>query len=276
MLTKSLLAMTLILSAAQWALANGTFSLTRGKVYLTKAGKSEKRTRRGRKVTVGDTIRTEAGSYAKITMSDKNIIHVGPNSKMVFAKYASANGGVEESQLSVLYGKVRTALEKKYDGQTSRFRVTTEAAVLGVRGTDFITEHSQSSQQTKATTLEGIVAVAGIDAEGNLLGEKTLTAGEMTLIQLGSAPLNPVQLPGELLQEVTSASTSSTKKSSLKSSAQAKLNKQFKAEAFERPVNDVLRPNTGLPRELIDRNIISSSSENSGDAVVNVDVVDAT
>lgn len=254
----------------------GTFSLVKGAVYVKKANQKEKKARRGLKLHEGGSVRTAEGAYAKITMSDKNVIHVGPKTEFVLTQYQTEDDavqGVKESQLSVLYGKVRTALEQKYDGEKSRFRVTTEAAVLGVRGTDFITEHSSFTQQTRAVTLEGLVRVTGLDDNGNVIGGRDLAAGEMILVQAGESPLSPVELPNDILEEFSQGSTTSSKKSSVKKTAEKKIDQRLKSAAVIENLPERLREGerTGLPKHLLERNIISSSS---GDAEVTIDVED--
>ena len=248
--------------------------LSRIRLFLKqKHQASEQKARRGSKMKPGDAVRTEAGAYAKITMSDKNVIHVGPDSQMVLTAYQSpeeAGGGTSDSHLSVLYGKVRTALEQKYDGKKSRFRVTTEAAVLGVRGTDFVTEHSDVSHQTRAITLEGLVGIAGVDSAGQALDEKPLDAGQMTLVQMGEAPLEPIELPKDLLEEISQGSAANKQSSSLQQKGQERLNQEV--AKVEINATDINQPPEVHPNEFFERNIISSGFQGGGDASVNITV----
>lgn len=273
----SIFLVTLLLCPGSFA-GNGTISLAKGTVYLKKidSESEEIRARRGQNMEPGDSLRTEQDSYAKLTMSDKNLIHVGPNTEFVLEAYdteEAGEGSVKISKLNVLYGKVRTALEQKYDGKKSKFRVTTEAAVLGVRGTDFLTEHSDISGQTRATTFDGVVAMAGIDENGDILGEQTISAGQMSLVTPGDNPLKPITLPEGVLQNIKSGSSRGAGKHSFKADVAKKLDstREIISTGHGIPKEARRRPRTHN-RQLLDPNIITKAG--GGEGKINITVTD--
>ena len=207
-----LLVATIYLFLSNFAQADqGTFSVVTKDVFITKKDRPEEKARRGLKVNVGDKIRTAKDSYAKILMNDKNILHVGPESEMLLKEYQTKVENVESSTIEVLYGQVRSALDKKYDGKSENFKVNSEAAVIGVRGTDFLTTHIGASNTSKLVVFRGKVQTSGLDSTGKMLGEQEVNAGEATSIVKGQPPQLPVKVPEDLLKQLDSGSLSAEK-----------------------------------------------------------------
>ena len=140
-----------IFSSSAMAQVNGVMTVVKGDITVTTAadGKTEK-AKVGKKIFPGDTIQAGADARAKIVMSDKNVLNIAPDSKMVIEKYENDPAkGNKQVTLNVLYGKVRASVEQKYDGEKNKFHVKTPSAVAGVRGTDFLTSYDASSKSSK-------------------------------------------------------------------------------------------------------------------------------
>ncbi len=257
---------------------DGVISSVKGKAFSKKPEKKERRARRGQRLQPGDAIKTEAGGYVKVTMSDKNIFHVGPDTEVILKSY-QLEGEQEEgqkplAQLEVLYGKVRTVIDEDFKAKGHRFEVNTRAAVLGVRGTDFLTEHSEVAEQTRATAFSGVVNITGVDEQGNSVGSIDLTAGQMTLINFGGTPLEPLDLPDSILETINSGSLGATGSRSLKPEAIARLESDVPDINVTLAELPVIEPKAE-PEEFVDRNVISSGASGAN-TTVNLELLDGT
>ncbi len=257
---------------------DGVISSVKGKAFSKKPEKKERKARRGQRLQPGDAIKTEAGGYVKVTMSDKNIFHVGPDTEVILKSY-QLEGEQEEgqkplAQLEVLYGKVRTVIDEDFKAKGHRFEVNTRAAVLGVRGTDFLTEHSEVAEQTRATAFSGVVNITGVDAQGNSVGSIDLTAGQMTLINIGGTPLEPLDLPDSIIETINSGSLGAQGSHSLKSEAVAKLEPDGVNLGAAITELTSIKPKAE-PEEFVDRNVVSSGASGAN-TTVNLELLDGT
>lgn len=206
-----LILFTLCLSPAAGA-SHGTLSFVKNEAWLIKKGAGQdeqEKVRRGTKIEVGDKLKTGKDSYAKILMVDKNLLHVGPETEFILEAYRAEGSQEGDSIINVVYGRVRAALENKYDEKKSRFRINTEAAILGVRGTDFLAQHNAANATTKALVFEHKIRANGINSSGDSLGDVTVSEGEMTTVAKGQPPTPPVKIPSNLLEQYNTASLGS-------------------------------------------------------------------
>jgi len=136
---------------------HGVLRVVKGDVQIksAKTGQNAK-ARVGEKVFPKDTVITGKDARAKIVMVDNNEINVSPESQIEIQNYEyDPAAGKKDVLLNVIYGKVRSKVEQKYDGKTSKFQIKTPSAVAGVRGTDFLTGHVAGV--TNVVTFEGKV-----------------------------------------------------------------------------------------------------------------------
>jgi hypothetical protein len=151
----------------------------------------------GAKVIPGDTIITKKDARAKLVMIDKNIINISPDSKFLLEKYEfNPEENKKGALLNVIYGKVRTTVNQKYDGEEHKFQVKTKSSVAGVRGTDFLVTFNQTTNTSKVVTFEGKVDVgAGMDSAGRILNPVSVKPGEFTVAATGTPPSQPMSMP---------------------------------------------------------------------------------
>jgi hypothetical protein len=181
----------------------GDIKVTSAKTKKTDPGKI------GMKVFQGDEISAGADSRAKIVMSDKNVLNISPDSKIVIAKYEN-KGDEKNVQIDVMYGKVRASVEEKYDGEKSKFNIKTPSAVAGVRGTDFITGYSRQTQKTEITTFTGTVAVGSPGPGGTISNPVFVQQGQQTSVASGGAPEAPKAVPKEQLNQMNNETKAET------------------------------------------------------------------
>lgn len=195
---------------------HGVMMVVKGDIKVTSAkDKTTDSAKVGKKVFPGDTITAGPDSRAKIVMSDKNILNISPDSKLIIEKYTN-NGQDKNVEIKVEYGKIRASVEQKYDGEKSKFNIKTPSAVAGVRGTDFLTGYDRNTKQSQVVTFSGTVAVGQPGPGGSIVNPVFVQPGQMTTSSDGKAPEKPKSMPKEELNKMnqeSAADSSSNKKS---------------------------------------------------------------
>ncbi len=109
-------------------------------------------------VQQGDVLTTGARSRLEVTLGDKSVLRLGPNSELVIEDAEVKDDGRKVDTKLVLgnvWAKVSTAL-----GGDNKFEVTTDRAVAGVRGTVFRVD-AKKDKAVVVSVFAGAVAVAG-------------------------------------------------------------------------------------------------------------------
>ncbi len=160
---------------------HGVLRVVKGDVQVksAKTGQTVK-ARLGEQVYPQDVIITGKEARAKIVMVDNNEINISPESQIEIQHYEyDPNAGKKDVLLNVLYGKVRSKVEQKYDGKTTKFQVKTPSAVAGVRGTDFMTNYDKASNSSQVVTFKGAVEFGLPGPGGSIAKGVSLTPGKM-------------------------------------------------------------------------------------------------
>lgn len=116
----------------------GRVKVSKGSVVIERAGNRIAATP-GTTLAVADVVRTGADGSVGITMSDNSLLSAGPNSALALTRYAfdstthqgRFDATLNRGTLSVVSGKIA---RQAPDAMTVR----TPAAILGVRGTEFV------------------------------------------------------------------------------------------------------------------------------------------
>lgn len=197
---------------AQASALHGVFMVVKGEVQILKDGGAPEKARVGSKIHPGQTVATGKDARAKIVMSDRNVINVSPESKLVIEKYENdPKTGTKDVEMRLIEGKVRNNVEQKYDGEKSKFIIKTPTAVAGVRGTQFMTSFSPRTQMTQIVTMKGAVTFASVGANGVPVGPPVVVnRGETASAAAGAPPEPPKALPKEELQKVDAESNASS------------------------------------------------------------------
>lgn len=194
---KWLIGLCLIMAVpyAEAQAVHGVLRVVKGNVQI-KSGKTGQtaRARMGEKVFPKDTVITAKDSRAKIVMVDNNEINVSPESQIEIQNYEfDPAAGKKDVLLNVIYGKVRSKVEQKYDGKTSKFQIKTPSAVAGVRGTDFLTGFQGGV--TNVVTFEGKVDFGMPGPGGTIRNPVSVTPGMSATAAMGAPPSAPVPVP---------------------------------------------------------------------------------
>jgi hypothetical protein len=191
----------LFVASANAQNVHGVLRVVKGDVQVKNAKGEATKARIGGKVYPKDVIVTGKDARAKIVMVDNNEINVSPESQIEIQHYEyDPAGGKKDVLLNVIYGKVRSKVEQKYDGKTSKFQIKTPGAVAGVRGTDFLMGFNRADQTSRVVTFEGRVDFGMPGPGGSILNPVSVAPGMTAAVNAsGSAPSSPAPMPKEEL-----------------------------------------------------------------------------
>ncbi len=145
---------------------------------------------KGADIFENDRITTTVDQTVVLLMQEKTQVIIGPSSQLLIEHFV--NGGPHRTTLDLMYGLMRTWVRKKI-GDDDSFIVKTPDGVMGVRGTNFITE-VRRSQDTTVHTLEGRVVLASTAAGLTDPAQSVVVgAGQTSSIRAGAALPTPVQ-----------------------------------------------------------------------------------
>ena len=222
------------------ALKVGTVKVIKGSVNIVNAdGKSVALGKEG-VIRETDTVVAGADGAALVEFEGGNKMHVHAETEVKVKEYKEQKvAGARKALLQLIKGKIRNQVEQKYNGKTSFFKVETKGAVAGVRGTDFVIEHTLGAQlETRVEAIEGKVVFGGSKVKENhelTRGEGatfTTVAKDPTAKDMGeffeSGTLSPVyKIPADKLRDLEFDSRVDV--------ARAKKNNSSEAEICERP-----------------------------------------
>ncbi|MCO4754835.1 MAG: FecR domain-containing protein [Bacteriovoracaceae bacterium] len=157
---KLFLMLTFTLVFNQYSFAEGKnvaiVKMVRGKAHAVIDGQQEQVIKKGEWIQEGFTVKTQKGSFVRLSFIDKSTMNVGPSSQMKIEKFSKKEAGV----INVLSGKIRSQVTKDYlqmNDEKSKLFVKSKSAVMGIRGTDFIFSANPKTGTTTAVLFEGSV-----------------------------------------------------------------------------------------------------------------------
>lgn len=131
---------TLLIQPSWGAALAGHVILTKGDVSATSDDGITRILIRRSEIFNGDTIKTGHASSVQIRFVDKALITIKNNSEMNIERYLLAqeeNGQKEQAIMKLLKGGFRTITGTIGKGDKSAYKVSTPAASIGVRGTNY-------------------------------------------------------------------------------------------------------------------------------------------
>jgi hypothetical protein len=110
----------------------------------------------GTSIEFGDTLKTGPRTSVKVRYPDGSKLLIAPSTEMLIAQSSARS-----YEYDLARGRVRGLIQKQ-SGSKKQFYFKTKAAVMGVRGTDFVMEATQVTARapTEVHTLQGVVEVA--------------------------------------------------------------------------------------------------------------------
>ncbi|MGE0084122.1 MAG: FecR domain-containing protein [Desulfococcaceae bacterium] len=132
----------LLPSAGTCASSVGAVTAFQGQAEIIRPGQPGIPTASGMPVHAGDMAKTGKRSKLEIRFDDGSIIRLGENSHAEIAEYLFEDDSVL-AKIFLHAGKVRSIVKKAKGlfgmDEINRFEVHTDTAVIGARGTDFVT-----------------------------------------------------------------------------------------------------------------------------------------
>lgn len=146
----------------------GEVAMVSGVVWLMRENKKKAQLSVRQKIFKEDSFRSEIGGQLELQMKDGNEIHLTENSELKLSEYDFKSTEKKRAVLDLIKGKVRNRVNQKYEG-ASYYKVRTQTAVAGVRGTDFVVSYLQNehegmvAQSLQVDTLKGRVELEALD-----------------------------------------------------------------------------------------------------------------
>jgi hypothetical protein len=101
-----------------------------------------------------DVLVTGKGARVKIVLKNKNVLFVNEYGKLKLP--SDLDTSKDKNLFSLMYGKVRGVVIKK---KGERMNVPTPAAVMGIRGTDFLMGYAPHTGETEISVIRGEVTL---------------------------------------------------------------------------------------------------------------------
>ncbi len=132
----------------------------------------------------GDLVSTDNQSTAKIHLIDETILDVNVLSRLIIPRLISPESPQRQVLIQIERGKVRARVNRELERAKGRFEIHTQAAAMGVEGTDFVVEvfppDSNNITRTTISVIEGQVAVRQARDRDNPTGAKLILTAGMT------------------------------------------------------------------------------------------------
>ncbi len=180
----------------------GSITAINPKGYIERVSKQRDEASKGKDVSFGDTVGTEASGRVRMVLADGSILNLGSQSSMVVREN---NPQSRQSTVELGAGRVRAQV-RKIANPNGEWQIRTSTAICGVLGTDFFVE--TDGTKTRLVVFEGKVRFMplqrGLVAAGT--GAITLVAGQ-TSTAVAGAVASPVA-SGASSASAAAASTS--------------------------------------------------------------------
>lgn len=248
-----------LVCSASFALAQevGTLEVEEGQVVIIR-GTDTQEADEGDEVAVfaKDTVQTLEESFALLILGDddnSDQISLDEKTTFLIEEYGTPEGEeTTRGAFSVIGGKVRSLVNQAKGKKDIKLRTT--SAVIGVKGTDFLTE-VPNPDVTQVTTFEGTVSLQ--NRLGDVLQEVNIESGFSSLVLFGNPPSSPFELSRESLLESSSLSTRSVARTPTESpNAQDLIQENtlqgFNKAQFDRLVEEAARVSGSLIRVKIE------------------------
>ncbi|MDF1563503.1 MAG: FecR family protein [Deltaproteobacteria bacterium] len=146
-------------AAAPAVEAAGEVTFREGRAFRYFGKDQKKALKKGESVFAGDKVKTIGNSKLEIKLGDGSMVRLGPKSEATIKEAAFIDGGRKVS-VGLSLGKAWTKVTKAF-GADSKYEITTDNAVAGVRGTTFRV-NANKDKSTLVRVYNGAVAVAGM------------------------------------------------------------------------------------------------------------------
>jgi len=157
------------LSAAQAAEKAGSVIALKGEVSALDGTSVSRELNKDDEVNVGDTVRTGVGSYVVIDFIDGARATIRPDSEVKVDQYAYGTGS-DGAVMNLVKGGLRAITGGIAHQNPESYKVKTNVATLGVRGTEFALRLCEEDCSEEAKRYEGVAQ--GLEMEGDFVDAK--------------------------------------------------------------------------------------------------------
>lgn len=176
----------------------------------------------GALVYVGETLRTETNSLAKILLRDKSILDLGPGSSLKITNMDTQNLNGETSSddvqariakaarevdVELEFGKVRAVISKRARASKNKFYFKTKWGVLSVRGTEVAIRSNDEASNIVLYTGEAEFTAQGSSTTTSLPSGKQVNINPGTFALISSGHGIPFTVIEDMHPEMVKSST---------------------------------------------------------------------
>ncbi|GBC60106.1 hypothetical protein DENIS_1051 [Desulfonema ishimotonii] len=222
----------------------------KGRVDITQPGTPAQTASPDDPLSVGDIVRTKSNAAAEIRFGDGSVMRLGPGARVEITEYLFENGRTRAS-LRLFRGKIRSIVSKArgFFGKANRFEVQTPSAVIGVRGTDFLTWHQAGI--SGAMFMEGKGYCHCLDRPDQI---RDISAGQMMTVQNAFTPpvirpITDMNIPGTAGDTAAEEPSETTDESGEEAPSDADTSTDRGAEAESDDPNPASEMPSDLPED---------------------------
>jgi hypothetical protein len=150
------------------------------------------------KVFEGDKIITSENGYIKILMNDDTVFDLGGASKFTFEQFKMKTKADRKAKYKLGYGQMRSIFTVKSKTKDA-LQVKTPDVVMGIRGTEFLTE--KRSAKTQVVLLEGSLEVSSLANKktiklepGKIFDSSKISKDSFNIGSLNNAQMQQLQI----------------------------------------------------------------------------------
>ena len=194
----------------------GEVSLLIGSARVVHKNGVSESLRRGSPIAVGDRVETTGNGHVHVRFIDNAAVSIRPDSALEVQayRYDANNPQLSEVRLSVGQGMSRSISGQATDADKGRFRLNTPLAAIGVRGTDFLVQTTDTGVRASVADGAIVVGALGGNCSASTLGpcsgarSKLLSADMgrlMVEVRRGDDVARVVPIAGALLAAATAS-----------------------------------------------------------------------
>ena len=193
----------LCLAPSLWAAPAGEVTHLSGPLFAVRADGGQRVLSIRSAVESGDVLVTETNTYARIRFADAGEITLKPNSRFKVENfhYDSAKPREDSAVFGLLKGGLRAvtgAVGKR--GNQDSYQIKTQAATIGIRGTQFLATVCPAEGGCGGTAPGGLYVqvLAGMVIVSNPAGHQLFTSGQFGYVPSLTTPpiILPAPMPG--------------------------------------------------------------------------------
>ncbi len=161
---------------------------------------------KGDSVFEGETIKTGTTCYVKIKYTDGGMMLLRPKTELRIEKYAGPETGATQSVTELLKGGMRSVTGTVTEKDKAAYKVKSQVAVLGIRGTDYTLRLCQNDcadlqHEGKPAPANGLYALTheGVTILNNNAGALESTKGEATFVAGYNLPPQRLKEPPQII-----------------------------------------------------------------------------